>query len=104
MSGAGYTRRIGSGAKIPDRYLGSDRSSPEHEAHSILGLVRVGTLSIEQARRLIVITAREAANLRKILEPLTASAVFRFRRDVLRTFDALTVQPAKAGGRSEQRR
>jgi hypothetical protein len=79
------------------------KPSAAHEATQLLKMVRTGLLTADQARALILITDREATNLRKLLEPLTANVALGFRRDVLRLFNAI-VQPARTRGRREQRR
>jgi hypothetical protein len=72
------------------------KSSPAHEASRIAHMVRVGSLTIDQARRLIAVNNGEAAVLRKILASDTADSALLFRRSVLRLFNAI-VQMSNGG-------
>jgi hypothetical protein len=60
-----------------------------HEADHLVQMVRSGQLTIDQARALIGVNEGEAVVLRKLLVPYNALVALRFRRAVLRAFDAL---------------
>lgn len=64
-------------------------SNPQLEARQILGLVERGIESVESARRLIDVSAEDEMYLQKFFGVWTALTAVRYRRAVLRHFEAM---------------
>jgi hypothetical protein len=75
------------------------RLSVGHEAAEVFGLVERGRLTVAEGRALVAISAKEAAEIRKLFDRHEAREAIGTRRAILAEFD----RPVAAKGRAKRR-